>query len=96
MFVCGTLTVELVLSLIGQFNRPRCWLLAWAAACTLLYTCHMLYFHRVASVYPLADVVYVVCNLAVYPLYLIYISELTQARPLSRRHLTGGLSPCEV
>lgn len=85
VFVCGILSVELVIALLGKFDRPRCWLLAWSVTCTLLYVCHMLYFHRELWANPYADIVYVVCNLAVYPLYLFYISELTEPHPLSRR-----------
>ncbi len=87
MFVCGILSVELVLALLGKFDRPRCWLLAWSVVCTVLYACHMLYFHREHWAYPYSDIVYIACNLAVYPLYLFYISELTEPKPLSRRPL---------
>ena len=83
--VCGVLTIEMGLSLLKKRDRALCWLALWSATATVLYLCHMLYFEHITAAFPISDIVYVVCNLAVYPLYLIYLSELTQPKPLSKR-----------
>ena len=66
-------------------NLPMRWLTVWAVAATLLYMGHMIYFQRLTEWIPVCDTIYVVMNLCVYPLYLIYISELTEEKPYSRR-----------
>lgn len=90
MFVCGVLTLELLFTLRGRWCDVRVWLLLWAAVATVLYACHYLFFSRVLWSLPLSDSIYVACNLAVYPLYLVYIYKLTDRRPLSSWLRWGG------
>jgi len=85
MMVCAIFTVELWLSWLHQRDSARGWLALWALVTTLLYSGHFVFFHHAYHLLPLSDTVYVACNLLVYPMYLIYISELTDARPLSGR-----------
>ena len=94
MIVCAVITVELALSLLRDTDRPRCWLLIWAVTTTTLYACHYLFFQHVNSLLPWSNTIYTVCQLSVYPLYLIYISELTDARPLSLRPWSVALLLC--
>ena len=82
MVVCAVITVELALEWLRGGNRAIRMLLLWAAIATLLYACHYLFFHHTYSLLPYSDTVYTACNLAVYPLYLLYISELADTRPL--------------
>ena len=82
MVVCAVITVELALEWLRGGNRAIRMLLLWAATATLLYACHYLFFHHTYSLLPYSDTVYTACNLAVYPLYLLYISELADTRPL--------------
>ena len=80
MFVCGVLALELVFSLAKHRDVAKAWLLAWAVTATVLYACHFVYFQRLTSWLPLTDSVYAVCNMAVYPLYLIYLYVMTDER----------------
>ena len=85
MFVCGIVFVELLFSQLRHRDGARSWLMAWAATATLLYAMHLNYFSGQLRFYECFDTIYVVCNLLVYPLYLIYIYKLTDLRPLSSR-----------
>lgn len=85
MMVCAIFTLELMLSWLLRHDSAQGWLALWALISTLLYTGHFIFFHHAHDLLPLSDTVYVACNLAVYPLYLIYISELTDKRPISAR-----------
>ena len=84
--VCAFMAVQLCLECrLHPERRPLKWLAAWAIACTLLYGGHYVYFHRATWLMPVSDTIYATMNLTVYPLYLIYISELTDMRPISSR-----------
>jgi AraC-like DNA-binding protein len=48
---------------------------------TVLYLAHYIYFNRQMAVIPLTDTFYSFCNPAVFPLYYLYIEELTEYRP---------------
>lgn len=86
LFVCGLLSLQLALNLgLRRFDTAQAWLLAWAVTATLLYGCHYVYFHHVPALIPYTNTLYTLCNLLVYPLFLVYISELTERSPLSRR-----------
>ena len=85
MMVCAIFTLELMLNWLLRHDSAQGWLALWALISTLLYSGHFIFFHHAHDLLPLSDTVYVACNLAVYPLYLIYISELTDKRPISTR-----------
>ena len=85
MMVCAIFTLELMLSWLRGHDSAQGWLAMWALVTTLLYSGHFVFFHHAHDLLPLSDIIYVGCNLAVYPLYLIYISELTDKRPISSR-----------
>ena len=90
MFVCGVLALELVFSLGKLYEVSKLWLLIWAATATVLYACHFVYFRHLTSLLPLTDIVYVVCNMAVYPEYLVYLYLLTDERkPSTKLRLTA-------
>ena len=88
--VCAFWSVAIALNLWEQGNRAaRRQLLWWAITATLLYTGHFVFFNRMTSDIPASDTIYVVCNLLVYPLYLYYITVLTQGTvSRSQRWLT--------
>ncbi|MBO4850238.1 MAG: helix-turn-helix transcriptional regulator [Prevotella sp.] len=94
MVLCAVITVELALELLRDSDRPRRCLLIWAATATVLYTCHYIFFHHVHWLLPWSNTVYVACNLAVYPLYLVYISELADTQPLSSKPWAVALLLC--
>ena len=81
MIVCGVLSVLIVLSLYDCWNMAKTRLLFFMATATLLYLAHFIYFNRLMAVIPLTDAIYCFCNLAVFPLYYLYIEELTDYRP---------------
>lgn len=87
LMVCLFTTVNLFLEQkrLNRPNLPMKWLTVWAFATTLLYLGHLIYFQRQTGWIPVSDTIYVTMNLCVYPLYLVYISELTEERPYSKR-----------
>lgn len=91
MFVCGVLAMELLFSLWRSCNEVKVWLLLWAVTATVLYACHFVFFRRMVSWLPFTDSIYVLCNLAVYPLYLIYIYKATDERPPTKRLIVVGV-----
>ena len=81
MIVCGVLSVLIALSLFNRRNRARVRLLLFMLTATVLYLAHFVYFNRLTAVVPLTDTFYSFCNPAVFPLYYLYIEELTEYRP---------------
>lgn len=87
MIVCGILSVLIALSLYDCRNMAKTRLLFFMATATVLYLAHFLYFNRIMAVIPLTDTLYCFCNPAVFPLYYLYIEELTDYRPNRRRQI---------
>ena len=81
MIVCGVLSVLIALSLYNHWNRAKMRLLLFMLTATVLYLAHYMYFNRQMAVIPLTDTFYSFCNPAVFPLYYLYIEELTEYRP---------------
>jgi AraC-like DNA-binding protein len=81
MIVCGILSVLIALSLYDYRNMAKLKLLIFMATATMLYLAHYFYFNRLMAVIPLTDTLYCFCNPAVFPLYYLYIEELTDYRP---------------
>jgi len=78
MFVCTFFAIELALTYARWREAARLWLLAWAMTAALLYVGHFVFFHHLLDLMPVMDSLYTTCNLAVYPLYLIYIYRMTE------------------
>jgi len=81
MIVCGVLSVLIALSLYNHRNLAKMRLLFFMLTATVLYLAHCIYFNRQTTVIPLTDTFYSFCNPAVFPLYYLYIEELTEYRP---------------
>ena len=81
MIVCGVLSVLIALSLYNHRNLAKMRLLFFMLTATVLYLAHCIYFNRQTTVIPLTDTFYCFCNPAVFPLYYLYIEELTEYRP---------------
>ena len=81
MIVCGVLSVLIALSLYDHSNLSKKRLLVFMVTATVLYLAHFMYFNRQTSVIPFTDTLYCFCNPAVFPLYYLYIEELTEYRP---------------
>lgn len=85
--VCGVLTALLALDLCREFTRTRLYLLLFMLVAGLLYTAHGAYFNHQTGAIPVTDTIYSFCNPAVFPLFYIYIEELTTGRHNRWRHL---------
>ena len=81
MIVCGVLSVLIALSLYNNRNLAKVRLLVFMLTATVLYFAHFIYFNLQTAVIPLTDTFYCFCNPAVFPLYFLYIEELTEYRP---------------
>lgn len=85
LMVCVVMVIQLALAYRERMNKAIGWLLQWAIATLLLYGCHFIYFNHFSSLLPFTDPLYVALNLMVYPIFLLYISEITDRRPLSQQ-----------
>lgn len=54
---------------------------------TVLYFGHFCYFNHYVSVIPVTDTLYSFANLAVYPIYYMYVRRVTTGKPLTFRTL---------
>lgn len=87
MMVCCVLSVLIALSLFSRRNMAKARLLVFMLTAAVLYLAHFAYFNRQIAVIPLTDMLYSFCNPAVFPLYFLYIEELTEYRPNRRRQI---------
>ncbi len=85
LMVCVVMAIQLALTYRQRMNKTIRWLLRWAIATLLLYSCHFIYFNHFTDLLPFSDTIYVTMNLMVYPLFLFYISEITDRTPLSQQ-----------
>ena len=79
--VCAVIALLLALNVMGSKNRPQLKLLAFMVVSFFLYTAHFIFFNDLNDAIPFSDSVYSFCNPAVYPLFFIYVEELTLRRP---------------
>lgn len=77
VFVCLFWSIQTALELYQRRTRHLGWLLVFMLVSTILYTGHFLFFNHVTTYITLSDTLYSLANLAVYPLYLLYIRSLT-------------------
>lgn len=91
LFVSLVLALLLALDLLDEHERyivrTKTCLLAFVLACLFLYLGHAAYFSYAYELIPFTDSLYCFCSPAVYPLYYIYLSELSN----SRTHWYSGL-----
>ena len=80
MFVCGVLTLLLLLNLLQRHRRSLVALTVFMATATLLYIGHCVFFFHETAFIPFTDTLYCFCNLLVYPLYYLYIRSLSERR----------------
>lgn len=88
MFVCAFMALLVALSWVEERRKDKLWLLIFMIVSMLLYAGHFVFFHRMYGFLPVTDSIYSFCNPAVYPLYFIYISALTDRGCHARRYLT--------
>jgi len=78
MFVCLFWTTMLAFELLtDRKDRSRLHLLLFFLAATVLYFGHCVFFNHNTGIIPFTDTLYLIANLAVYPLYYFYICSLT-------------------
>ncbi len=87
MMVCAILSVLLGLSLLNKWDKPRFVLLLFMLTAALLYWGHSIFFYRLTDLITYSDTIYSFCNPAVFPLFFIYIEELTLRQTDRRRQL---------
>ena len=83
--VCMVMVIQLTLTYRRRTDKAIRWLLLWAIATLLLYGCHFIYFNHYTNLLTFSDTIYVTANLLVYPLFILYISAITDRTPLSRK-----------
>lgn len=95
LMVCVVMVVQLTLTYRRRKDKAIRWLLLWAIVTLLLYGCHFIYFNHFSDLLPFSDTLYVALNLTVYPLFLLYISAITDRKPLSqqKRFLWSAFMP---
>ena len=81
MMVCAILSVFIGLSLSNQPTRPKYALLHFMVTATALYWAHGIFFYRQTELIPFSDTLYSFCNPAVFPLFYIFIEDLTLRKP---------------
>ena len=75
IIVCAVFAMLMLLDLRGR--RERYVLAIFFIVATLLYLGHGIFFSRILPLIPLSDTVYAFCNIAVYPLYYLYLESVT-------------------
>lgn len=93
---CSLITLWLLIVQLRYRRRELSWLVAWSVTATILYACHAVYFSHPESSHPIIDTIYVACNLAVYPLYLLYLIALTRKHCPRPRIITMLLAPAAI
>ncbi len=58
-------------------SRAKARIAMFAAACTILYSAHIIYFNHYYALLPVSDTLYATAQLSVFPLYAMYIKEVT-------------------
>ncbi|MCI5913022.1 MAG: hypothetical protein MRZ50_06140, partial [Prevotella sp.] len=66
-------------------NKARMMLMLFMAVATLLYAGHCVFLNRFYSNMPLFDSLYAFSNLAVYPMFYLYIDSMTSSESHLRR-----------
>lgn len=82
MFVCLFWAVFLLTRYFEGHKRAIGRLAIFMVVASVLYAGHYVFFLRLSSMLPLMDVLYVFANLSVYPLYFLYVEELTVGRKI--------------
>ena len=95
IIVCAVFAMLMLLDLRGR--RERYVLAIFFTVATLLYLGHGIFFSRILPLIPLSDTIYSFCNLAVYPLYYLYLESVTSDDIKGfKTHKTIALLPAVV
>lgn len=82
MFVCLFWSIVLAIDTKAgdRVFQPRIYLIAFMLTATILYFGHCAFFNHKMELVPTADTLYCAANLAVYPLFYLYICSLSLRR----------------
>lgn len=78
MLVCIFWSALLLLDWWEQRTQAKARLLIFMVASTALYGGHFIFFNHFYELFPFSDTIYCMANLAVFPLYYLYIKEVTE------------------
>ena len=93
--VCFFWSVVLLLDWFRLRSADKLRLLTFSLATTVLYAGHYIYFNQCYSMLPLSDTLYSAANLMVFPLYYLYIKEVTEGN-ITRRLTILLLMPAVI
>lgn len=88
MLVCIFWSVLLWLDCNEQHSAAKMRLLYFTVACSMLYMGHYAYFNHLYHLLPITDTVYSFMNLGVFPLFYLYIKQMTDTNRSRRTPLT--------
>lgn len=78
MLVCLFWSAILLLDWWEQRTKAKARMLVYMLAATILYLGHFIFFRHLYELMPVTDTLYCMANLVVFPLYYIYIKEVTE------------------
>ncbi len=78
MYVCTFWSVLLLIDVARNRQTAKRRLLTYMVTAALLYAGHYIFFNHQTALMPFTDTIYVMSNLAVFPLYFMYIKEITE------------------
>ncbi len=78
MLVCLFWSAILLLDWWEQRTKAKARMLVYMLVATILYLGHFIFFRHLYELMPVTDTLYCMANLAVFPLYYIYIKEVTE------------------
>lgn len=84
MLICIFWSVLLLLDWWEQRTQAKARMAVFMVVAALLYGCHFIFFNHLYGWMPVTDVIYCMANLSVFPLYYLYIKEVTDEQ--KRRH----------
>lgn len=86
-FVVSLFWLVIILLNWRENGKHGHYLLFFALVCTILYLCHFIYFSGSSKdKFEWVDSIYTFCNLAVYPLFFVYIKSLTKTESAFERY----------
>lgn len=78
MLVCTFWSILLLIDWREQRTRAKARMLTFMVVATTLYACHFVFFNHLYGWMPVTDAIYCMTNLSVFPLYYLYIKEVTE------------------
>lgn len=93
MIVCLFWTAILWMDWRREQSVFKLRLMVFSSVVCLLYVGHYVYFNKVYEVLPVSDVIYSMSNLLVYPLFFLYVKQLTDAEWNKRKWCAWAVLP---